>query len=217
MSSIVAHDWYLPIWNSRSFLILFIAEYWQLNAFCYNFYSFLTCNRSLCYIYKVAHEYPVLDRCSGSNDLELDFRWVCTVSFAIIIESITSIGSRVTNFSRGWYDVTNTSQGVAETAQGVWHRIRRDRDYKNQEWPRVRDRKISVEGDMLWHNPNRDIGCQSISPETDIFRYGTRGNGIGSLVWRCLYMIKLTWTDINYIRLSPYFFLANLFLKQGIS
>ena len=30
-------------------------------------------------------------------------------------------------------------------------------EYENQEWPRVPDRKISVEGDMLWHNPNRGI------------------------------------------------------------
>ena len=30
-------------------------------------------------------------------------------------------------------------------------------DYENQEWPRVPDRKISVEGDMLWHNPNRGV------------------------------------------------------------
>ena len=29
--------------------------------------------------------------------------------------------------------------------------------YENQEWPRVPDRKISVEGDMLWHNPNRGV------------------------------------------------------------
>ena len=33
----------------------------------------------------------------------------------------------------------------------------RTRDYENQEWPRVPDRKISVEGDMLWHNPNRGV------------------------------------------------------------
>ena len=43
-----------------------------------------------------------------------------------IIESTTSIGSRVTNLGRGWYDVTNPSRGVAET--GMWHRITRDRD-----------------------------------------------------------------------------------------
>ena len=30
-------------------------------------------------------------------------------------------------------------------------------DYENQEWPRVTDRKISVEGDMLWHNPNAGV------------------------------------------------------------
>ena len=29
MSKHVAQDWYLPIWNERSFLILFLAEYWQ--------------------------------------------------------------------------------------------------------------------------------------------------------------------------------------------
>ena len=29
-----------------------------------------------------AHEYPVLDRRIGSNDLKLDFRWVCAVSCA---------------------------------------------------------------------------------------------------------------------------------------
>ena len=34
------------------------------------------------YFYKGAHEYPVLDRRPGSNDLELDFRWVCSVSCA---------------------------------------------------------------------------------------------------------------------------------------
>ena len=34
------------------------------------------------YFYKGAHEYPVLDRRPGSNDLELDFRWVCAVSCA---------------------------------------------------------------------------------------------------------------------------------------
>ena len=33
------------------------------------------------YFYKRAHEYPVLDRRPGSNDLELDFRWVCAVSW----------------------------------------------------------------------------------------------------------------------------------------
>ena len=48
-----------------------------------------------------AHEYPVLDRRPGSNDLELDFRWVCAVSCARIIESSTSIGSRVKNLGRG--------------------------------------------------------------------------------------------------------------------
>ena len=32
-----------------------------------------------------------------------------------------------------------------------------NREYENQEWPRVPDRKISVEGDMLWHNPNRGV------------------------------------------------------------
>ena len=30
-------------------------------------------------------------------------------------------------------------------------------EYENQEWPLVPDRKISVEGDMLWHNPNRGV------------------------------------------------------------
>ena len=34
------------------------------------------------YFYKGAQEYPVLDRRPGSNDLELDFRWVCAVSCA---------------------------------------------------------------------------------------------------------------------------------------
>ena len=34
------------------------------------------------YFYKGAHEYPVLDRRPGSNDLELDFRSVCAVSCA---------------------------------------------------------------------------------------------------------------------------------------
>ena len=34
------------------------------------------------YFYKRAHEYPVLDHRPGSNDLELDFRWVCAVSHA---------------------------------------------------------------------------------------------------------------------------------------
>ena len=29
MAKHVAQDWYLPIWNERSFLILFLAEYWQ--------------------------------------------------------------------------------------------------------------------------------------------------------------------------------------------
>ena len=29
--------------------------------------------------------------------------------------------------------------------------------YENQEWLRVPDRKISVEGDILWHNPNRGV------------------------------------------------------------
>ena len=29
MSKHVARDWYLPIWNERSFLILFLAKYWQ--------------------------------------------------------------------------------------------------------------------------------------------------------------------------------------------
>ena len=29
--------------------------------------------------------------------------------------------------------------------------------YENQEWHRVPDRKMSVEGDLLWHNPNRCI------------------------------------------------------------
>ena len=29
MSKHVARDWYFPIWNERSFLILFLAEYWQ--------------------------------------------------------------------------------------------------------------------------------------------------------------------------------------------
>ena len=34
------------------------------------------------FFYKGAHEYPVLDRHPGSNDLELHFRWVCAVSCA---------------------------------------------------------------------------------------------------------------------------------------
>ena len=36
------------------------------------------------YFYKRAHEFPVLDRRPGSNDLELDFRWVGPVSCARI-------------------------------------------------------------------------------------------------------------------------------------
>ena len=36
-----------------------------------------------------------------------------------LIEFITSIGYRVTNFGRGWYDVTNQCRGVAETAWDV--------------------------------------------------------------------------------------------------
>ena len=36
----------------------------------------------LCFLCKRAHEYPVLDRRPGSNDLELNFRWVCAVSCA---------------------------------------------------------------------------------------------------------------------------------------
>ena len=43
-----------------------------------------------------------------------------------LIESTTSIGSRVTNLGWGWYDVTNISPGVAET--GMWHHITRDWD-----------------------------------------------------------------------------------------
>ena len=50
--------------------------------------------------------------------------------------------------------------------------------YENQEWPWVLDRKISVEGDMLWDNPNRGVspGFGSMFPKTDIFRSGTRGH-----------------------------------------
>ena len=40
-------------------------------------------------LYKRAHEYPVLDRRPGSNDLELDFRWVCAVSCARMINIYT--------------------------------------------------------------------------------------------------------------------------------
>ena len=36
----------------------------------------------LCLLLLGAREYPVLDRRPGSNDLELDFRWVCAVSCA---------------------------------------------------------------------------------------------------------------------------------------
>ena len=36
----------------------------------------------LCLLLLGAHEYPVLDRRPVSNDLELDFRWVCAVSCA---------------------------------------------------------------------------------------------------------------------------------------
>ena len=36
----------------------------------------------LCLLLLGVHEYPVLDRRPGSNDLELDFRWVCAVSCA---------------------------------------------------------------------------------------------------------------------------------------
>ena len=36
----------------------------------------------LCLLLLGAHEYPVLDRRPRSNDLELDFRWVCAVSCA---------------------------------------------------------------------------------------------------------------------------------------
>ena len=61
---------------------------------------------------------------------------------------------------------------IRHWAEITWHVC----DYENQEWPRVPDRKISVDGDMLWHNPNRGVGCQSMSPETDIFRFGTRGH-----------------------------------------
>ena len=48
-----------------------------------------------------------------------------SVFYRSSIESTTSIGSRVTNIGRGWYDVTNPSRGVAET--GMWHRITRYR------------------------------------------------------------------------------------------
>ena len=50
-------------------------------------------------------------------------------------------------------------------------------DYENQEWPRVPDRKISVEGDMLWHNPNRGVSrgldgkaCRPILISTNLER-----------------------------------------------
>ena len=52
-------------------------------------------------------------------------------------------------------------------------------DYENQEWPRVPDRKMSVEGDMLWHNPNRGVSrgldVKACHPRL-IFRSGTRGH-----------------------------------------
>ena len=44
-----------------------------------------------------------------------------------IIESSTSIGSRVTYLGLGWYDVTNLRRDVAAET-GMWHRITRDRD-----------------------------------------------------------------------------------------
>ena len=34
--------------------------------------------------------------------------------------------------------------------------------YENQEWPQVPDQKISVEDDMLWHNPNRRPGSNDL-------------------------------------------------------
>ena len=45
------------------------------------------------YFYKRAHEYPVLDRSPGSNDLELDLRWVCAVSCARKLRSKLSLRS----------------------------------------------------------------------------------------------------------------------------
>ena len=73
----------------------------------------------------------------GGNELfefcYTSWRWTSLLYYynyslhhARLIESTTSIGSRVTNLGRGWYDVTNPSRGVAET--GMWHRITRDRD-----------------------------------------------------------------------------------------
>ena len=54
-------------------------------------------------------------------------------------------------------------------------------EYENQEWPRVPERKISVEGDMLWHNPNRGVSrgldvkaCRPRLISSD--RPGTRGH-----------------------------------------
>ena len=50
---------------------------------------------SLCLLLQEAHEYPVLDRRPGSNDLELDFRWVCAVSCARISFLAYRIGESV--------------------------------------------------------------------------------------------------------------------------
>ena len=58
------------------------------------------------YFYKGAHEYPVLDRRPGSNDLQLDFRWVCAVSCARIWESRMTSSSRLEDISRGWHALT---------------------------------------------------------------------------------------------------------------
>ena len=63
------------------------------------------------FFYKRAHEYPVRDRRPGSNDLELDFRWVCAVSCARKVILAPGIdGSRflpvLGNSIRNWWSRT---------------------------------------------------------------------------------------------------------------
>ena len=50
----------------------------------------------------------------------------CYSHYLGLIESITSIGSRVKNLGQGWYNITNQSRCVAKT--GMWRRITGDRD-----------------------------------------------------------------------------------------
>ena len=47
--------------------------------------------------------------------------------------------------------------GASEVRRVIMYAFFNVFDYENQEWPRVLDQKISVEGDLFWHNPNRGV------------------------------------------------------------